>query len=126
MAVIIGLTVAFVIKWIYIFIDQSLFPLPPGLDPSDMDAIKEYYGQLPNSNFLLALSSNVVMTFGAAFTAVKVAATQYRNIALGLGLFLLVMGLIKLFTIPHPIWFTILDLVLYIPVAGFGYRMAKR
>lgn len=126
MAIVLGLTVAFVIKWTHVAIDNRLFPYPTDISPDDISAMKEYFRHLPTSSFVLTLVFNALTVVGATFVAVKVAASQQRNLALGIGLFLLVMGLIRLVMLPHPVWFVIVDMCLYIPMAGLGYRLSKK
>ena len=124
MAIVVGLTVAFIVKWTHVSIDNRLFPFPTDIDPADAEAVNLYFKELPSLSFLITLGFNALMVFCAAYITVKVAATQHRNLALGIGLFLLVMGLMQLFSRPHPIWFIIGDICLYIPMAGLGYKLA--
>jgi len=125
MAIVVGLTVAFIVKWTHVSIDNRLFPFPSDIDQSDMEAVRMYFKELPSLSFILTLVFNAITVFCASYITVKIAATQHRNLALGIGLFLLIMSLVRLFTLPHPIWFIIADICLYIPIAGLGYRIAS-
>ena len=126
MAIVVGLTVAFIVKWTHVSLDNRLFPLPVEIGQADMEAARLYFRELPPLAFLLTLVFNALTVLSAAYITVKVAATQHRNLALGIVLFLLVMGLIRLFTLPHPIWFIIADICIYIPLAGLGYKLANK
>ncbi len=126
MAIVVGLTVAFIVKWTHVSIDNRLFPIPTEVNQEDMEAVRLYFKELPSLSLILTLVFNALTVFCGSFVTVKVAATQHRNLALGIGLFLLVMGLVRLFTLPHPIWFIIIDICLYIPVAGLGFRFANK
>ena len=46
--------------------------------------------------------------------------------AVGIGAVFLVFGAINLKMIPHPLWFAIIDLAIYLPAAWLGGRLAKR
>jgi hypothetical protein len=46
--------------------------------------------------------------------------------ALAIGVFFLIGGIVNVFMLPSPVWFTILDLaVAYIPMAWLGSMMAS-
>ena len=126
MAIVVGLTVAFIVKWTHVSIDNRLFPIPSDVNQEDMEAVRLYFKELPSLSLILTLVFNALTVFCASFVTVKVAASQHRNLALGIGLFLLVMSLVRLFTLPHPIWFIIADICLYIPIAGLGFRFASK
>ncbi|MFT6809821.1 MAG: hypothetical protein ACJA01_003060 [Saprospiraceae bacterium] len=126
MAIVVGLTVAFIVKWTHVSIDNRLFPFPSEIDQSDMEAVRLYFKELPSLSLILTVAFNALTVLCASYITVKVAATQHRNLALGIGLFLLVMSLVRLFTLPHPIWFMVVDICLYIPIAGLGFRLANK
>lgn len=120
-AVIIGLTVAGAIVWTIEMTNYNMHPLPPGLDVTDKEAMTEYIKTLPAMAYVMVLLAHILGSIGGAWVASIVAASHERKIAIGIGAFLLVMGAINLLMIPHPTWFMIADILVYIPCALLGY-----
>ncbi len=120
-AVIIGLTVAGAIVWTIEMANHNLHPLPPGLDLTDMDGMKEHMKTLPALAFIVVILAHLLGAIGGAWVASIVAQSNERKISIGIGVFLLIMGVINLFMIPHPTWFMIADFLVYIPGALLGY-----
>ena len=127
-AVIIGLTVAGAIVWTIEMANYNMHPLPDGLDVTDKEAMTEYIKTLPAMAYVMVLLAHILGSIGGAWVASIVADSHERKIAIGIGTFLLVMGAITLFTIYHPTWFMIADILVYIPCALLGhafYNMRK-
>ena len=120
-AVIIGLTVAGAIVWTIEMANYNMHPLPPGLDVTDKEAMTEYIKTLPAMAYVMVVLAHIFGSIGGAWVASIVAASHERKISIGIGLFLLVMGAINLLMIPHPAWFMVIDLLVYIPGALLGY-----
>ena len=125
-AVIVGLTAAGMTIWSIEMVNYRMFPLPDGLDITNKEAMKEYIKTLPGLAFGIVIFAHLAGAFIGGWIASLIAQNNQRNIALGIGLFLLVMGLINLLMIPHPIWFMILDLAVYVPAAFLGYKFFAR
>ena len=125
-AVLIGIVVAFLVIMGIQMINFSLYPFPEGLDQNDSEAMKEYAESLPSLAYIIVLLSYFFGTLIASFVAVKIAQTHHKVIALIIGGFLLVMAIINMFRISHPIWFVILCLLIFIPTALLGHKLATR
>jgi hypothetical protein len=64
-------------------------------------------------------------TFVGAFLAAKIGANHKMKFALAIGCFFLIGGIINVFLLPSPVWFTLIDLLLaYIPMAYLGGKLA--
>jgi hypothetical protein len=46
--------------------------------------------------------------------------------AIIVGIVLLLSGLFNLLYLPHPLWFVVLNLILYVPAAYLGYLLVKK
>ncbi len=125
-AFITGLVVGFIVVAGIEMINYGLFPLPAGLDPSDREGMLEHVKTLPAMAYVIVLFAHISGAFFSSFVATWIADSSHKKIALGLGIFMMAMGLVNIVSIPHPMWFNILDLVIYVPFALVGYSMARK
>jgi len=123
---IVGLAAAFFIYWTFLSINQMISPVPEGLDREDKEAVLKFAKTIPTIAHVVVLISHILGAFLGAFVAGKVGERPVRYIPLVIGGFLLIMGIIKLISLPHPVWFTIVDLVVHIPLAILGYKLATK
>ncbi len=121
-----GLVVGFIVTAGIQMMNYRLAPLPAGLSPTDVEGMKAYMANLPTVAFVIVLISHIMGTASACFMACKIADNRFTLLALILGGFFLVMGIINLLSIPHPIWFSAVDCLVYIPAALFGKWLATR
>jgi hypothetical protein len=124
LAVVLGLFVGFVFIMAIQMLSMVVNPPPPGLDFNNPEAMKQYIATLPTGAFVLVLASYAVGTFAGAFVTVWVArrAPLVHGLILG-GLFLLA-AIQNMRTLPHPVWFQIVALALFLPVAWLGASCA--
>jgi len=66
----------------------------------------------------MVLLAYVIGSFGAGFLTTAI--SPNKNLALITGFILLISGTINVLLIPHPLWFTIISISLYIPFAYAG------
>ncbi len=125
-AVITGLFVAFLATYFVYNINSSLFPISEDINPSDMDAMKEYMSSLPIGAFIIVIIAHIIGSFSGALTASKIALNHQKKLALFIGAFMLVMGIIRVILTPHPIWFMIIDIMVYLPSAYWGFRVFSK
>lgn len=123
-SIITGLVVGLIVVAGIQMINYGLFPLPPGLDPGDREGMLEHIKGLPTLAYIILLVSHLAGSFMASITACKIATNQFLKIALGLGIFFMIMGIINMIRIPHPMWFMILDSCIYVPAAYLGYKIS--
>ena len=125
-AVIVSLVVAFLIIMSIQMINFVLFPIPDSIDQNNMEQMKEYVQGLPSLAYFVVIISYFVGALIAALVACKIADSHFRKIAIGIGVFLTLMGIINLIRIPHPLWFSIVTVLLYVPAALLGYRLSGK
>ena len=106
-------------------ISHALYPPPLGLDFQDAAAIHEYIKVLPVGAFLLLLLAHFLGSFVGAVTAVKIARDNRILWPLLIGAISLLAGAANLLMIPHPTWFIIADLCMYLPAAFLGYKVVR-
>lgn len=100
---------------------HSFQPMQEGLDQSDPETLKNHLTNLPKSVFIGILFAHALGAFVAGFVASQMAKIQKKSAALFTGLILLLAGVLNLVSIPHPLWFSIADVLIYTPLAIIGY-----
>ena len=125
LAVIAGIIVGGVANYSIITIGGSIVPLPEGVDPSDMENLKESIHQFQPKHFIPIFLAHAVGALLGAFIASKLAVSYQLQLALAVGTFFLLGGIMMVFSLPSPMWFNIVDLVgAYLPMAWLGNRLA--
>ncbi|WP_146118911.1 hypothetical protein [Blastopirellula marina] len=104
-----------------------LFYSPPeGFDWNDQAALAEYVGGLPMGAFLFALAAHAAHSLVGGWVAASIARPFRYTAGLLVGLGTLVGGIVNLGEIPHPGWFAVVDLILYVPLALLGASLVKQ
>ena len=125
-AVVAGIFIGGAVNMFLITISASIIPLPPGIDPSDMESLKENMHLFEPKNFVMPFLAHALGTLVGAFLAALIAANSKRTFALVIGFFFLLGGIANVFMLPGPIWFAAVDIILaYIPMALLGYKLAS-
>jgi uncharacterized membrane protein YqgA involved in biofilm formation len=126
-AVVAGIIIGSMVNMGLIMISSKFIPLPPGVDPADMESLKANIASFPPKNFIFPFLAHAFGTLLGAFVVTKVAAKNHFRLAMVIGLFFLLGGILMVMDLPSPMWFNVLDLVgAYIPMAYFGWKMARR
>ena len=129
LAVIAGLVVGSVVNMAIISVGSIVIPPPTGVDMSDMDKFAENIKLLEPANFIAPWLAHALGTLVGAFTAAKVAASHKMKLALGIGVFFLLGGIMMVSMVGGPVWFAALDLIgAYLPMGFLGGMLggAKR
>jgi hypothetical protein len=124
-AVIAGVVVGSIVNMGIIMLSSSLIPPPAGADVTTMQGLVESMHLFEPKHFLMPFLAHALGTLAGAFISGIIAATYKIKISLVIGLFFLAGGIINIYFLPSPVWFTILDLlVAYIPMAWLGGKLA--
>ena len=129
LAVIAGLVVGSVVNMAIITVGPMVIPPPTGVDMSDMDKFAENIKLLEPANFIAPWLAHALGTLVGAFAAAKVAASHKMKLALGIGVFFLLGGIMMVSMVGGPVWFAVLDLIgAYLPMGFLGGMLggAKR
>jgi hypothetical protein len=106
-------------------VSHSMHPIPTDLDTSNPDAFKDYVLGLPQSAFIFLLLAHGIGALAGGFIASRMARVQKRGAAMFVGLILVLAGLLNLMAIPHPLWFSIADVIIYTPMALLGDKLRE-
>lgn len=121
-----GAFVAGLLVWVMELLGSLIYPLPAGMNPDDPAAVKAAMANLPAGALLLVLLGWIVGTFaGAWITALRAARAPIGHGLLLGGLFL-VGAVVNMLMIPHPVWFWIVGLAIFLPSAYLGAKRGAR
>lgn len=124
LAVIAGLVVGSVVNMGIINISGSIIPPPEGADVTTMEGLKATMHLFESRHFIFPFLAHALGTLVGAIIAGLLAANHRLKFALSIGLFFMIGGIINVFMLPSPLWFTVLDLVgAYIPMGWIGGKI---
>ena len=103
-----------------------VYPPPPGLNFTDKAAIAAYAAQTPTVVFVLILINYMVCALLSGVIATLVSGRKSVMPALIAGAIITLGGIFNVMMIPHPMWFAILSVLVYIPSAWLGYKLSMR
>lgn len=122
-SVFIGLLIGNIAIALLHYMGLFFFPLPEGIDMSDIESIKQYILVAPNGALLMVMFAHLGGTFLGA-----IAAGFFSNnklVAYIIGAFFTVAGGYNLFILPHPWWFWI-EMFFYFPAAILGSQILSK
>ena len=103
---------------------QSVFPPPPGLDPTDPESFRALMDEIPAGAFLLLLVAHFFGSLIGAWLAARVGAYRHTlHAAITAGVFL-AFGVANLVRLPHPWWFAVADVAAYVAAGWLAGRLA--
>jgi len=104
-------------------ISTKLYPLPPDTDFSDPDAMGAVMTRLPRAALLVVLLGWGLATVAGAWIAARVGGRR-QGPAWTVGVVLLAAAVFNMLEIPHPLWFWVVGVALFLPAAWLGGRLA--
>lgn len=107
-------------------VGHELYPPPETMDPTNAESIKAHMDQIPVAALLINWFAYIAGAFvGGAVTAILCRKNQIIA-ALICGVLLMLTGLLNLYLIPHPLWYSIGTTLSYIPFALIGANSGKK
>ena len=124
-ALIAGMVVMMITVALVQWIGHSIYPPPPGMDPSDRTAMIALISTMPLGALAMVLLAYAGGSFLGAGTATAISRRHKRVVALAIGVVMLALVAINFAIIPHPIWMIVLGLLVPVPFALLGYRVFR-
>lgn len=125
LAVIAGLFIGSTVNMGIVNISDSIISVPV-VDPGDMVSLKESMHLFEPKHFIMPFLAHALGTLVGAFVASLIAKTHKLILALSVGIFFLIGGIMVSFMLPSPMWFTFIDLVFaYLPMSWLGFKLSK-
>lgn len=125
LAIIIGIIAGSVVNLCILFLCAAIFGMPKGMNMFDAESVKAFASKLTTVNYVGVLIAHQLGTLVGAFVAAKIATGGKTIFALVIGVWFLLGGIYAMTLIPAPMWFTVLDLVCYIPFAFIGGKLGS-
>lgn len=127
LAVIVGLFVGSVVNMSIILVSGSIIPPPNGADNTTMEGLQATMHLFEPKHFLFPFLAHALGTLAGSLTTVLIAANHKTKLALVIGGFFLLGGIVSVCSLPSPIWFTIVDLVFaYIPMTYLALKLVAK
>lgn len=124
LAVIAGIIVGSFVNMSIILISGSIIPLPEGADNKTMEGLQKTMHLFEAKHFLFPFLAHAIGTFAGAATTALIAVNHKKKLALLIGAFFLLGGIVSVCSLPSPSWFTVVDLVFaYIPMAYLALKV---
>jgi hypothetical protein len=126
LAIIAGFIAGSAVNMTIVSFSGSVIPLPEGVDPTDVESLKENMHLFEAKNFIFPWLAHAMGTLAGAWVCCRIAVSNHLRLALGIGAFFMLGGIINAFMLPAPVGFIILDIALaYLPMAYIGSKLAK-
>ncbi|MGH8084653.1 MAG: hypothetical protein ACREPV_05195 [Lysobacter sp.] len=126
LAVVVGVVVA----WLVIVASQlagaAAYPPPPGLDVTDPQQLAAFIQAAPVMAMAFVLGGWVLGALLGGWTAARISRRHPCIAALLVGTVVLAGVIANTMMIPHPQWMTLAGVLLPLPAAWLGARLARR
>ena len=127
LAVLAGLVLGSLVNMGLIMISPMVIPPPAGVDMMDMESLKAAMPLFEPKHFIFPFLAHALGTLAGAIAASFIAVSHKMKFALGIGAAFLLGGIINVFMLPSPIWYTALDLIgAYIPMGWLGWKITEK
>ena len=125
-AVIVGLIAGSAFNMAIIMVSWMLYPPPAGVDlMKDPEAMKAYVATLSLPAILIVLVAHAGGALVGGLVASAIARRSPTVLGAIVGGFFLLGGIVNAISIPAPLWFVVLDLILYVPCGILGARLIR-
>ena len=106
-------------------LDHKLYPLPEGMNPNDMEAMKAYVASAPFMALFFVILSYAVGALVSGYISTLVAGDNKKIYAVICGVIFLLQSIYMMSSLPTPIWFWILGILVWALVL-LGYRLGAK
>ncbi|MDP7447262.1 MAG: hypothetical protein QF689_01625 [Candidatus Latescibacteria bacterium] len=117
-----GLALAMTMVFVLEGIGHQMYPPPADLDPTDREAFAAAVAAMPVMALVMVLIAYSLGTFAGAWLAARVGGRPFYAFLVG-GVMTLA-GMTNLIAVPHPLWFTIVGTLIFLPSAWVAGRLA--
>lgn len=125
-AVLAGLVVAVLEIACIQVVSSMIYPPPADLDMNNPEALGEYMANMPLSALLLVLVSYAVGTLLGTWLATRLGYRRHFAHGIAVGLLLVLAGVVNMISLPHPAWFAVASVVVFLVFTGVGIWLARR
>lgn len=127
LAVIAGVVIGGALNMGIIMMSGSVIPPPEGADITTMEGLKASMHLMEPKHFLMPFLAHALGTFLGALVAALIVPAQKMKLAMIVGGWFLLGGILNILMLPSPLWFTFTDLIgAYIPMAYLGAKLIAK
>ena len=127
LAVVAGIIIGGAVNMGIILISSSIIPPPEGADITTMEGLKASMHLMQPKHFIMPFLAHALGTLVGASIAATIVVNHKMKFALAIGGWFLLGGIVNIFMLPSPIWFTVVDLAgAYIPMSYLGGKLATK
>ncbi len=105
---------------------HKMYPLPPGTDIHNKEALSSAIALMPAMAFVLLLVNYVVCSFAGGVISAVVSGRTTKTPSMIVGGLLTLAGVFNLIAVHHPLWFSLINVLVYFPCAYLGYHLLKK
>lgn len=124
-AVLLGLVIALVAMLLLEYLGMSLFPLPPGVELDNEADLAHIVESASIGKQLWVLMGWSLAAFVGGWVAAKTSLRHCSGAALWVGGLIVAGVLLNVALLPHPVWMTVLGVLLPLPAAWVAARLAR-
>lgn len=122
MAIFFGVLIGSIANMLIVSVSTIIIPLPEGADNSSVKSLEKTIHLFEFKHFLMPLFAHALGSLIGGNVAAWIAPNNKLLMALTIGFFFLVGGIVMVFQLPSPMWFNTIDLTLaYLPMSWIGY-----
>lgn len=127
LAVILGLAIGSLVNIGILTAGHAIIPPPAGFDGSSMEGVASTINSLRPIDYVPVFLAHALGPLVGVLTAMFIAASGRKIIAIILGCIFLAGGVAANVMIPAPAWYRIVDLVFaYLPMAFLGWKLSRK
>lgn len=122
-SIIVGIITAGLIFTIVETINMKLHPFPAEIDINDKVGLKNHFSQLPILFWAMVLFGWAIGAMICGFLIRLISKSESTKLPLIAGTILTLTAVINFLSFPHPTWFIIVGLVVFIPMTLLGFKI---
>jgi len=126
LTVIVGILAGSASVWLLELAGHRLYPPPAGLDLENLEALKQYVASAPTGMFLALLAAWAGGAFVGGGVAALLSERRRAVHALVVGAAQTAFAVIQFTMIPHPLWFMLLGVAIFLPSAALAGLLVGR
>jgi hypothetical protein len=120
LSVVAGLMAGVVVIMVVEGAGHTIYPPPPGLEPAEL------MKQIPTGALLMVELGAVLGSLTAGAVASKLGVAKWPWLSVIVGVVLTLAGVSTLVMLPHPMWFSVLSTLTFVPMAMLGGRLVGK
>ena len=125
LSILAGLLAGAITVYLVEMVGHSIYPPPEGFDFDDPEQLKELMNIMPLGALVFVIVGWATGALLAGFTSTAILIEKRIMGALITGGAFMMFGLAMLIMIPHPTWFAIAGMAVYLPSAYIGGKIAE-